>query len=206
MIKKLCPYFNIKLWWEIGENYMDEKFLNVITKKMDNSIGHYQRGLGSVRTGRANPSMIEDLQVDYFGTSMPLNQLAQISVGDARMLIVQPWDRNGIESIGKAIQKSDLGINPNIDGEVIRLNIPAMTEERRREVVKIVKGKAEEARVSIRNLRKDARDEIRDSEKAGLIGEDQSKRGQNDLQKMTDEFINKINEMTSSKESEVMQV
>ena len=185
---------------------MDEKFLKAITKRMDSSIGHYQRELGSVRTGRANPSMIENLQIDYFGTSMPLNQLAQISVGDARMLIVQPWDRNGIELIGKAIQKSDLGINPNIDGEIIRLHIPAMTEERRREAVRVVKGKAEEARVSIRNLRKEARDEIRNSEKTGLIGEDQSMGGQNDLQKMTDKFINKINEMTSSKESEVMQV
>jgi ribosome recycling factor len=137
---------------------------------------------------------------------MQLNQLAQISAGDTRMLVIQPWDRNALQIIAKAIQQSDLGMAPNIDGDVIRMNIPPMTEQRRRDVVKMVRSRAEEAKVAVRNVRKDVREAIRAMEKDGDIGQDDSKRAQDQVQKVTDEAIGQIDEAGAAKEAEVMQV
>jgi ribosome recycling factor len=175
-------------------------------QRMSNAVATFRREMSGVRTSRANPALVESLDVDYFGTRMPLNQLAQISAGDTRMLVIQPWDRNAIQMIAKAIQQSDLGMAPNIDGDLIRLNIPPMTEQRRRDVVKMVRSRAEEAKVAIRNVRKDVREFIRAMEKDGDIGQDDSKRAQDQAQKVTDEAIAQIDEASSSKEAEVMQV
>ena len=185
---------------------MVQQVIDDTDQRMAGAITHYQRDLGGIRTGRANPATVENMLIDYFGTPMPLNQLAQISAADARMLVIQPWDRNAVEIISKAIQQSDLGLTPNNDGEVIRLQIPLMTEERRKEVVRMVRGKAEDARVAVRNVRKGAREEIREMEKQGEVGQDDSKRALDQLQKLTDQTVGKIDQMTSSKESEVMHV
>lgn len=174
-------------------------------RRMNGALTSYKRELSGVRTSRANPALVENLDVDYFGSRMQLSQLAQISA-DARMLIIQPWDRNALEIISKAIQQSDLGMTPQIDGELIRLNIPPMTEERRKDVVKMVRTRSEEAKVSIRNVRKDAREAIRAMEKDGEVGQDESKRGQDQLQKVTDDATREVDEATAAKEAEVMQV
>jgi ribosome recycling factor len=175
-------------------------------QRMHGALTSFRRELSGVRTSRANPALVENLDVDYFGTRMQLNQLAQISAGDSRMLVIQPWDRNAINIIAKAIQQSDLGMTPQIDGDAIRLNIPPMTEERRRDVMKMVRTRAEDAKVSIRNVRKDARETIRAMEKDGEIGQDDSKRAQEQLQKVTDEATGEVDQSTAAKETEVMQV
>ena len=185
---------------------MVQEALTDARQRMNGAVSSFRREMSGVRTSRANPALVESLDVDYFGTKMPLNQLAQISAGDVRMLVIQPWDRNALQIIAKALQQSDLGMTPNIDGDVIRLNIPPMTEQRRREVVKLVRSRAEEAKVAVRNVRKDVREFIRAMEKDGEIGQDDSKRAQDQVQKATDDAIAQIDEATASKETEVMQV
>lgn len=185
---------------------MVQESLEDARKRMEGAITSFRRELSGVRTNRANPALVENLEVDYFGTRMQLDQLAQLSAGDVRMLVIQPWDKNAVQLIVKAIQQSDLGMTPQIDGDVIRLNIPPMTEERRKEVVKLVRTRAEEAKVSIRNVRKDVRELIREMEKDGDIGQDDSKRAQDQLQKVTDQAVASIDESSSAKETEVMQV
>lgn len=185
---------------------MVQEALEDAKQRMNGSLSSFRRELSGVRTSRANPALVENMDIDYFGTKMPLAQLAQISAGDVRMLVIQPWDRNAIEIIAKTIQQSNLGMTPQIDGDLIRLNIPPMTEERRRDVVKMVKSRSEEAKVSIRNVRKDVRDTIKTLEKDGEIGQDDSKRAQEQLQKITDESTSEVDQSTASKEAEVMQV
>lgn len=185
---------------------MVQESLEDARKRMDGAIASFRREMSGVRTNRANPALVENLDVDYFGTKMQLSQLAQISAGDVRMLVIQPWDQNAVQLIAKAIQQSDLGMSPQVDVDRIRLNIPPMTEERRRDVVKVVRTRSEEAKVSIRNVRKDVREFIRAMEKDGDIGQDDSKRAQEQLQKLTDEAVTTIEASSSAKETEVMQV
>jgi ribosome recycling factor len=173
---------------------------------MDGALQALQRDLHGVRTGRASTGLVESIRVDYYGSEMPLDQLAQISVGDGRMIMIQPYDKTAVQSIVKAIQTSDLGMNPNVDGDLIRLNVPPLTEERRRDIVRMVRKRAEEARVAVRNVRRDAQDRIRNMQKGSEISEDESRRALADLQKATDAAVARVDSSTGAKEKEVMQV
>ena len=175
-------------------------------KRMSDTVEALKREMGSVRTGRAATGLVENLKIDYFGSEMPLNQLAQINVGDARLLVIQPWDKNAIDPIAKAIQNSDLSISPNIDGAIIRLNLPSLTEDRRRDLVRSLKARSEESKISIRNTRRDAQDTIRMIEKEGEASQDDCQRAQKDLQKLTDDAVEKIEVEAAAKEEQVMQV
>ena len=166
----------------------------------------FRKDLVSIRAGRANPAILEKVTVDYYNTPTPINQLATVSVPEPRMLIIQPWDKSVIKDIEKAIMKSDLGLTPSNDGNVIRLAIPQLTAERRAEIVKTVKKKAEEARVAVRNVRRELIDDIKEMEKQKTISEDESKKGQEKAQKLTDKYIKEIDEILEKKEKEIMEV
>ncbi len=174
--------------------------------RMGKVINILRQDFSSLRAGRATPALLDKVLVDYYGTPTPINQTANISVPEPRLLTVQPWDKNTIGLIEKAILKSDLGLNPNNDGTVIRIPIPQLTEERRKELVKIIRKKAEEAKVAVRNIRRDVNDDMKDLEKSKEISEDDSKRGLDDVQKLTDKYITKIDEITAAKEKEIMEV
>ncbi len=174
--------------------------------RMGKVINILRQDFSSLRAGRATPALLDKVLVDYYGTPTPINQTANISVPEPRLLTVQPWDRNTIGLIEKAILKSDLGLNPNNDGTIIRIPIPQLTEERRKELVKIIRKKAEEAKVAVRNIRRDVNDDMKDLEKSKEISEDDSKRGLDDVQKLTDKYITKIDEITAAKEKEIMEV
>ena len=175
--------------------------LQVIEGKMRSSIEVLKRSSSSIRTGRASPALIEHIRVEYAGVPIPLNQIAGISAPEARLLVVQPWDKNSLHDIEKAIMKSDLGLNPSSDGNVLRLNIPPLSEERRQELIKVVRSKVEEERVEIRNLRREAMDELRRSEKQKDISQDQLKRALGQLQKITDSFIDEAEQIGRDKEA-----
>jgi len=185
---------------------MASETLQNIEQKMRKSVEVTQKELATIRTGRASPSLIENLKVDYAGALMPLNQLASISTQGAKLLIVQPWDRSGIDSIEKAIMKSDLGLNPVSDGRVVRINIPALTEERRQELSRVVRRRVEEGRIAVRNLRRDAMDELKQLEKDKEMSQDEHKRLLNQLQMLTDSFIADIEQIGRDKEAEIMEV
>lgn len=185
---------------------MIKEVLKETEDHMKGAIEATKREFQAVRTSRANPAILERVVVEYYGTPTPLQQLANISIGDARMLIVQPWDKTVLSAIEKAILKADLGLNPVNDGSIIRLPIPQLTEERRKELVKLVKKEAEEKRVAIRNLRRDANDKIKLLEKEGQISEDDSKRGHDEVQKLTDKYIVEIDKLLEHKEKEIMEV
>jgi len=185
---------------------MDSRILWDTEEKMQKSIELLRRELASIRTGRATPTLIEHIKVEYAGVPTPLNQLAGISAPEARLLVIQPWDRSSIHSIEKAILKSDLGLTPVNDGNVIRLNIPQLTEERRQELVKIVRKRVEEKKVVIRNLRREAMDELKGLEKNKEISQDEHKRAQTQLQKLTDSFIADTEQIGQDKEAELMEV
>ncbi len=185
---------------------MDSRILWDTEEKMQKSIELLRRELASIRTGRATPTLIEHIKVEYAGVPTPLNQLAGISAPGARLLVIQPWDRSSIHSIEKAILKSDLGLTPVNDGNVIRLNIPQLTEERRQELVKIVRKRVEEKKVVIRNLRREAMDELKGLEKNKEISQDEHKRAQTQLQKLTDSFIADTEQIGQDKEAELMEV
>ena len=174
--------------------------------RMQKSVDALARELNSIRTGRASPALIEDLMVEYYGTPTPLNQLASISVPEARLLMVQVWDKQALQNVQKGILKSDLGLVPNSDGEVIRINIPPLTEERRRELVRLVNRKAEESHVAVRNIRRDALGMIRGMEKDKALSQDESRRAQEQLQRLTDSHILKVDGLREDKEAEVMEV
>jgi ribosome recycling factor len=174
--------------------------------RMDKTIEHLIGDFASMRAGRANPAMVDKIMVNYYGAATPINQLANINVPEARLLIINPWDKTSIADIEKAIMKSDLGINPNSDGNVIRLNIPQLTEERRKDLAKVVRKRAEEGKVAIRNIRREANDLIKSSEKDKLISEDAGKKGLDDIQKITDRFIKDIDQILQQKEKEIMEV
>lgn len=174
--------------------------------RMRGAVEALRRELGSLRAGRATPALVERVHVDYYGTSTPIRDLATISVPEPRQLLIQPWDRNVVSAIERAIQKSDIGVQPTSDGQVLRLNLPPLTEERRKELVKTVRRMEEEQKVAVRNCRRDVLEEIRDVAKKGEISEDESRREQEELQRMTDRFVGEIETLVKEKEREVMQV
>ncbi|MFP4563963.1 MAG: ribosome recycling factor [Spirochaetia bacterium] len=174
--------------------------------RMDKSIESLKNDFNTIRTGRASSSLFDKIKVEYYGTPTPLNQVATISVPEARLVVIQPWDPTVLNEIEKAIQKSELSLNPSNDGKVIRINIPPLTEERRKEYVKMAKNMAEQARVAVRNIRRDANDSIKKKEKDGDITEDQSKKGHDEIQEMTDKHIEKIDALLEEKEKEIMEI
>ncbi|MEW6573031.1 MAG: ribosome recycling factor [Bacillota bacterium] len=173
---------------------------------MKKAVEHLRKDLSAVRTGRATPALLDRITVDYYGTPTPVNQLATVNVPEPRLLVIQPWDKSLISDIERAIMKSDLGINPVNDGSVIRLVLPQLTQERRQELVKSVRKKAEEGRVAIRNIRRDANDELKARQKEGGFSEDELKRMQGEVQKLTDKYIKETDNVLAAKEKEIMEV
>jgi ribosome recycling factor len=174
--------------------------------KMEQALVHLREDLSSIRTGRASSAVLSRVTVEYYGTSVPLNQLASVNVPEPRLLVIQPFDKNAITQIEKAIQQSDLGITPSNDGQVIRLAFPPLTEERRKELVKQVHHRAEEGRVAVRNVRRHAKDDMEKLERDRSISEDELSRGEKELQKLTDHHVAEIDEIQRHKESELMEV
>ncbi len=176
-----------------------------LKERMGKSLRRLERDLAGIRTGRASTTLLEDIRVPYYGTLTPLTQVATISFPEARLITIQPWDKAVIKDIEKAISHSDLGLNPVSDGNTIRIAFPPLTEERRKELVKVVRKISEEYKVAIRNIRRDGNEELKEMEKEKLISEDENKRAAKEIQKLTDEFIKKIEEVTRSKEKEIME-
>lgn len=174
--------------------------------RMGKSVDALRRDLGTIRTGRASPVLVESLMVDYYGVPTPLNQLAAISVPEARSLMIQPWDKGSIKEVEKSIMKSDIGLMPNSDGNVIRINIPMLTEERRRELVRLVGSKVEDGHVAVRNIRRDSLEAFRGMERDKELSQDESRRAQTELQQLTDLYIEQMDELKQEKEAEVMEV
>jgi ribosome recycling factor len=175
-------------------------------QRMDGAIDALQREFASVRTGKASPALLDNVKVEAYGSLMPINQVGTVSAPEPRMLTIQPWDKSQIKAIERAILESGLGLNPQNDGTIIRLAIPPLTEERRREFVKMLHKLAEEARVAVRNVRRDANDEIKQSQKSEGLSEDDVRREQGEVQKLTDQYIAKIEDVLKHKEAEVMEV
>ncbi|MDR6224201.1 ribosome recycling factor [Desmospora profundinema] len=176
------------------------------TTRMEKTIQALKRDLASLRAGRATPSLLEKVTVEYYGSEMPINQMANVSVPEPRLLVIQPWDKSALAEIERAILKSELGLTPTNDGNLIRISIPALTEERRAELVKVVKKTGEEAKVAIRNIRRDANEEVKKMEKNGELSEDELRRSQDEIQKLTDRFIKEADQVVEDKEKEVMEV
>ena len=175
-------------------------------RKMGQSIVAMRRDISSIRTGRAAPALIEDLIVDYYGAPTPLKQLASISAPDARAIMVQPWDRQALRDIERSLTRSDLGFNPSNDGNVITVPVPPLTRERRQEMVRLLKRKAEDSKVAVRNVRRDGVDSLRKMERDKAISQDENRRSQDALQKTTDAHIKSIDEVAAAKEAEIMEV
>lgn len=174
--------------------------------RMKGAIEAFKKDLGSIRTGRASLSLLDGIEVEYYGNPTPLNQVASLSTPDSRQIVIQPWDPKTISAIEKAILKSDLDLTPTNDGKVIRINIPPLTEERRKQLVKVVKKRAEEAKVAIRNVRRDFNEELKKLEKNKEISEDELKKSLDEVQKLTDIYIKKVDERLEHKEQEIMEV
>lgn len=185
---------------------MTEDVLTDVEKRMRSSIDALNRDLANIRTGRASTGLVEHLEVDYYGTATPLNQLASITAPEARLLVVAPWDKGSISAIEKSVQRSDLNLNPSNDGKVIRIPVPALTEERRKDLVKLVRQRVEEDRVAIRNIRRDGINNIREMEHEKMVGEDDSKRAQEKLQTLTDRFVKEADGIGAQKEQEILTV
>ncbi len=184
---------------------MDDIFKET-ERKMDKSVEAFKRELSTLRAGRAVPSLLDRVQVDYYNTPTPLNQLASISTPEPRLLVIQPWDKNILGDMEKAILKSDLGLTPNNDGAVIRLSIPQLTEERRKELVRYVRKKAEEGKVAVRNIRRESNDLLKNEEKKGAISEDDRRLYQEEIQELTDKRIVDVDNLLAEKEKEIMEV
>lgn len=184
---------------------MPDAELKDLKTKMEKVIEHLKKELHGVRTGRAHPALVEDIKVDYYGSQTPISQLATVSIPDARQILVSPWDKTAIKSVEKAIQASPLGINPQVDGDNIRLVIPELTGERRVELSKIVKKHAEDARVAVRNLRREGNDMYKKMQKNGDISEDQMHDYLEDVQKVTNELIEKVDKIAEAKEKEILE-
>ena len=185
-------------------NDMSDEIINSAKIKMSSSIDYFSKSLQKIRTGRANPSLLSGIVVDYYGNLSPISQVASVSVPDSNSLLVTPWDKNFIAILDKAIRESDLGLNPQTTDESIRIPLPPLTEERRKDLIKIVKKESENAKVSIRNLRRDANNDLKNLNKDNLISDDELKKNENDIQKLTDDFIQKIDDIFSSKEKELL--
>ena len=191
-------------------NFMEADMLKEVYKetegRMKGAVQSLEEDLAGIRTGRAHPGLVERLQIEYYGSPTPLVQLATITVPEPRSLLIRPFDATTLKAIEKGIQASDLGLTPNNDGKSIRLNLPPLTEERRRDLVKIVHNRAEEARVAVRNIRRDSIKDLHEFEKEKLISEDEQERGEEELQKMTDRFIEEVNHVSQRKEKEILEV
>jgi ribosome recycling factor len=185
---------------------MVNEFLGDAKDRMQKSVEATRNELATVRTGRASPHLLDRLVIDYYGTESPLKQLAQVAASDARLLTVTPYDKSSISAIEKAVMESDLGLTPSNDGNVIRLQIPELTEERRKELVKVVHGVAEQGRVAVRNIRRDVMHDLRDLKKEGEAGSDEEHHGETELQKHTDAAINEIDSLLKGKEEEILEV
>ena len=182
-----------------------DKIISETEERMKRAVTALEEEFNTLRTGRASPALFDKIRVEYYGNPTPLNQVATISAPEARLVVIQPWDKSIIGDIEKAIQKSELSVNPSNDGKVIRIAIPPLTEERRKEFVKIAKNMAEQNRVSIRNSRRDANEELKKAQKDGTISEDELKRAEDDVQKLTDSYIAKVNELLEEKEKEILE-
>lgn len=185
---------------------MSTEVLSAAEHKMARAVEAMERDFQGIRTGRASTSLVERIHVDYYGTQTPLNQLAGISVPEAHQIVIQPWDRGVLGAIEKAIIKSDIGLNPQVDGTVVRLNIPPLTEERRKDIVRVVHKRMEEARVEIRNLRREAADALKREEREGEVGADEAHRQHDQVQRLTDRFIGDVDRLGAAKEEEVLAV
>jgi ribosome recycling factor len=185
---------------------MIQDLLNKVEERMEKSLQALKKEFASVRAGRANPALLDKVMVDYYGSQMPINQLANINAPEPRLLVIQPWDKGSLNEIEKAILKSDLGLTPSNDGSVIRIVIPQLTEQRRQELVKMIRKMAEEGRVAVRNVRRDLNDEVKKMEKNGDISEDESRRAQEKIQQITDKYISEIDKLLASKEKDLMEV
>jgi ribosome recycling factor len=185
---------------------LTDELLSDAAERMQKSVESTRNELATVRTGRASPHLLDRLVVDYYGAETPLQQLAQVASTDARLLTLTPYDKSSIGAIEKAVMESDLGLTPNNDGNVIRLQIPELTEERRKEMVKIVHGVAEEGRVAVRNIRRDCMHDLRELKKEGEAGEDDERRAESELQKQTDKAIGEIDSLLKGKEEEILEV
>ncbi|NTW04689.1 MAG: ribosome recycling factor [Peptococcaceae bacterium] len=185
---------------------MTSEIISATEVNMKKTLEVVKKEFSSLRAGRATPDLLNKIMVNYYGTLTPVSQMANISAPEARLLLIQPWDKSTLPEIEKAIMKSDLGLSPSSDGTVVRLSIPQLTEDRRKELVKASKKKSEEGRVAIRNIRRDANDNLKDLEKNGEIREDELHRSQDEIQKLTDKYIKEIDLVTAKKEQEIMQV
>ena len=183
-----------------------KEVLNKAEEKMNKTVNSLKNEFASIRAGRANPSVLDKVLVDYYGAPTPVNQMAAVSVSEARVLVIQPWDKSLIKAIEKAIQASDIGINPSNDGSVIRLTFPQLTEDRRKEIVKDLKKYGEEAKVAIRSARRDANDKLKAKKKNSELTEDDLKNGEDKTQKLTDKFTKIIDEVVAEKEKEVLSI
>ena len=183
-----------------------EEVLSDIDQRMDRTLDAFRRDLSQLRTGRAAPSLIENLSVDYYGSATPLKQIASISAPDARAIMVQPWDRGALREIERSLQRSEMGFNPSNDGNVITVPIPPLTNERRQEMVKLLRRKTEDGKVSLRNVRRDGLETLRKMERDKVISQDENRRAQDQLQKVTDGHTRQIDETASAKEAEILQV
>ena len=184
---------------------MVEKLKKEVRAKMEKSLEALRHELSQIRTGRASPALLDAIRVEYYGTMVPITHIANVSAPEARLLVVQPWDKSTLPAIEKAILSSDLGITPSNDGNVIRLSIPPLTEERRQELVKVVRRLAEDARVAVRNIRREAVERLRKAQKDGELSEDESRRAQKEVQEITDEYIKKVGEALAQKEAEILE-
>lgn len=184
---------------------MKEVYQNA-KERMTKSVHALENEFASIRAGRANAAVLDKIQVDYYGTPTPINQIAAVSVAEARILVIQPWDTSMLSLVEKAIQASDLGINPQNDGRVLRLTFPSLTEDRRREIVKDIKKYAEECKIAIRSIRRDSIEKLKAKKKASEITEDDLKEGEEELQKITDKFGKNVDEIAAKKEKEIMEI
>ena len=183
-----------------------EEVLEDAGGRMEKSVGALERELGSIRTGRASPRLVENLLVDYYGVPTPMNQIASITAPEARLLVIQPWDRSALKEVEKSILRSDLGLTPNSDGAVVRISIPTLTEERRRDLARLVGRKVEDGRVAVRNIRRSGVESFRTMERNKELSEDESRRAQGEVQALTNLYIGQMDEMEKAKEAEVMEV
>jgi ribosome recycling factor len=185
---------------------MEQELKRKTTERMAGAIEALKKEFASIRTGRASLALLDAIVVNYYGTSTPLQQLASLSIPESRQVAIQPWDPKIIPDIEKAIMKSDLGITPVNDGRIIRIHMPSLTEERRKQLVKVVKKKAEEAKIAIRNVRRDTNEDLKNLEKEKHLSEDDVKRSQDEIQKITDSYVTKVDEILAHKEKEIMEV
>ena len=185
---------------------MTHEALNAIEPKMQRAVEAMERDFSGVRTGRASTALVERITVDYYGAQTPLNQVASISTPDAHLIVIQPWDRSVLSAIEKAITKSDIGLTPNVDGTVVRLNVPPLTEERRKDMVKQVRRRTEQARVEVRNHRREAADQLKKAMRDGELSEDEERRELENLQRLTDRYIEAVDARADRKEAEILEV